>query len=93
MEETEVCNSGVAKLVPTEVNDDWLQATSKWKQPSNDFVTGRCSSNPTQDYFYPVKKATLKAMRKLRDKDLVLPFRMDHDFFARMALIGQFHHI
>ena len=93
MEETEICNSGVAKLVPTEVNDDWLRATSKWKQPSNDFVTGRCSSNPTQEYFYPVKKATLKAMRKLRDKDLVLPFRMDHDFFARMALIRQFHHI
>ena len=40
-----------------------------------------------------MKKATLKAMRKLRNKDLVLPFRMDHDFFARMALIRQFHHI
>ena len=86
-------NGRVAKRVPTEVNDDWLQATSKWKQPSNDFVTDRCSSNPTQDYFYPVKKATLEAMRKLRNKVLVLPFRMHHDFFARMALLGQFHHI
>ena len=32
-------------------------------------------------------------MRKLRNKDVVLPFRMDHDFFARMSLIGQLHHI
>ena len=54
---------------------------------------GRCSSNPTQDYFNPVKKAKLKAVRKVRDKDVVLSFRMDHDFFARMALLGQFHHM
>ena len=89
LEETEIVNSGDAKLVLTEVNNDWRQSTSKWKQPLNDFVMGRCSSNPTQDYFYPVKKAKLKAVRK----DVVLSFRMDHDFFARMALLGQFHHI
>lgn len=40
-----------------------------------------------------MKKAKLKAVRKVRNKDLVLPFRMDHDFFARMALLGQLHHI
>ena len=29
-----------------------------------------------------MKKAKLKAVRKVRNKDLVLPFRMDHDFFC-----------
>ena len=40
-----------------------------------------------------MKKAKLKAVRKVRNKDLALPFRMDHNFFAWMALLGQFHHI
>ena len=40
-----------------------------------------------------MKEAKLKAVRKVRNKDLVLPFRIDHDFFAWMALLGQFHHI
>ena len=37
-----------------------------------------------------MKKAKLKAVRKVRNKDLVLPFRMDHDFFCSD---GQLHHI
>ena len=32
-------------------------------------------------------------MCKVRNKDLVLPLRMDRDVFARMALLGQFHQI
>ena len=32
-------------------------------------------------------------MRKVRNKDLVLPLRMDRDVFARMALLGQFRQI
>ena len=41
-----------------------------------------------------MKRVKLKAVRKVRNKDRVLPFRMDHDFFfARMSLLGQFHHI
>ena len=32
-------------------------------------------------------------MLKVSYKDLVLPFRIDHDFLAQMALLGRFHHI
>jgi len=80
----------------TEVSDDLLQAKSKGKQAANDFVVNRCSSNPTSDYFDPLKKAKLKSFKdlkavcKVRNKDLVLPFPMDRDVFARMALLGHF---
>ncbi|KAK3747396.1 hypothetical protein QZH41_012092, partial [Actinostola sp. cb2023] len=83
----------------TEVSDDLLQAKSKGRQAANDFVVNSCSSNPTSDYFDPLKKAKLKsfkdlkAVRKVRNKDLVLPLRMDRDIFARMALLGQFREI
>jgi len=59
----------------TEVSEDLLQAKSKGKQAVNDFVVNRCSSNPTSDYFDPLKKAKLKsfkdlkAVRKVRNKD------------------------
>ena len=35
----------------------------------------------------------MKAVLKVTYKDLVLPFRIDHDFLAQMALLGRFHHI
>ena len=84
--------------VTTEVSNDLLQAKSKGKQAANDFIVNRCSSNPTSDYFDPLKKAKLKsfkdlkAVRKVRNKDLVFPLPMDRDVFARMhmALLGQF---
>ena len=76
----------------TEVSDDLLQV-------ANDFVVNRCSSNPTSDYFDTLKKAKLKSfkdlkvVRKVRNKDLVLPLRIDRDVFARMALLGEFRQI
>ena len=82
-----------------EVCDDLLQAKTKGNQAANDFVVNRCSSNPTLDYFDQMKKVKLKsfkdlkAVRKVRNKDLVLPLRMDRDIFARMALLGQFRQI
>ena len=82
-----------------EVSDDLLQAKSKGKQTTNDFVVNRCSANPTSDYFNPLKKAKLKsfkdlkAVRKVRNKDLVFPLCMDRDVFAQMALLGQFRQI
>ena len=69
----------------TELSDDLLQARSKGKQAANDFVVSRCSSTPTSDFFDPLKKTKLKsfkdlrAVRKVRNKDLVLPLRMDRD--------------
>ena len=80
----------------TELRDDLLQAKSKGKQAANDFVVSRCSSTLTSDFFDPLKKIKLKlfkdprAVRKVRNKDLVLPLRMDRDVFARMALLIHF---
>ena len=74
-------------------------AKSKGKHAANDFVVSRCSSHshPTLDYFDTLKKTTklksfkdLKAVCKVRNKDLGLPLRMDRDVFARLALLGQF---
>ena len=78
-----------------EVSDDLLQAKNKGNQAANDFVVNHCSSNPNSDYFDQLKKAKLKsfkdlrAVRKVGNKDVVLPLRMDRDAFARMALLGQ----
>ena len=74
-------------------------AKSKGKQAANDFVVSRCSSHPTLDHFDTLKKTKLKpfkdlkAVFKVRNKDLVLPLHMDRDVFARMALLGQFRQI
>ena len=74
-------------------------AKSKGKQAANDFVVGRCSSYPTFDYFDTLKKTKLesfkdlKAVCKVRNKDLVLPPRMDRDVFARMSLLQQLRQI
>jgi len=85
--------------VTTEVGENLLQAKSKGEQAANDFVVNRCSPNPTSDFFDPLKKTKLKsfkdlrAVRKVHNKDLILPLRMDRDVFARMALLGQFRQI
>lgn len=71
VEATENCNSGVTKLAHTEVNDDWRQATSKWKQTSIGFVTGQCSSNPTQDYFTQWRKLSWGLFREVADHERV----------------------
>ena len=74
-------------------------AKSKGKKAANDFVVSRCSSHPTLDYFDTLKKAKLKSCKnvkavcKVRNKDLVLPLRMDHDVFARRALLEQLRQI
>ena len=72
-----------------------LFAKSKGKQAVTDLVVSRCSSHPTLDYFDTLKKTKMKSLKdlkavcKVRKKDLVLPLRMDRDVFARMALLGQ----
>ena len=94
--ETTQC-SRVCPLV--ENGDDLLQVKSRRKQAAYDFVVNHCSSDPTLDYFDPLKKAKLKsfkdlkAVRKVHNKNLVLPLRMDRDVFARMVLLGQFRQI
>ena len=45
-----------------------------------EFVTGHCRSNPTQNYFYPVRKAKMKAVCKVLQQGSSAPFRMNHDF-------------
>ena len=94
--ETTQC-SQVCPLVDD--GDDLLQVKSRRKQAAYDFVVNHCSSDPTLDYFDPLKKAKLKsfkdlkAVRKVHNKNLVLPLRMARDVFARMALLKQFRQI
>ena len=48
--------------------EDLMQAKSKVKQVKqavNDFVVKRCSSNPTSDYFDPLKKINLMSFKNL----------------------------
>ena len=74
----------------TEVSDDLLQAKSKGKKAANGFVVNRCSSNPTSDYFYPMKKAKLKsfndlkAVHKVRSIKMYLLGRHFSDSFVRL---------
>ena len=73
------------QLVNLSTKKWWMTARQrKCKQPANDFVMTLRSSNSTSEYFDPMKKAQLKALRKVRNKDLVLPlgimvFGMDCD--------------
>ena len=46
-----------------------MQAKSKVKQAANDFVVKRCSSNPTSDYFDPLKKTKLKSLKNPKAVD------------------------
>ena len=73
----------LAKLIHTEVSDDWLPSTGKTKQPTNDFVMSRCSSNPT---------LTLIQWRKPRWRLCVLGSQQGSSTSscARMALLRQF---
>ena len=83
----------------TEVRDDLLQANAKGKSACREFVLQRCSSTATGDFFDPLKKLKLKsfkdlkAVTKVRAKDVMLPIRLDREVFARMALLGQFRKI
>ena len=69
----------------------FLCTKSKGKQLANDFVVSRSSyhSHPTLDYFDTLKKTKLKSFKDLkavcrvRNKDLILPLPMDGDVFAR----------
>ena len=45
--------------------EDLMQAKSKVKHAVNDFVVKRCSSNPTSDYFDPLKKINLTSFKNL----------------------------
>ncbi|CAH3195403.1 unnamed protein product [Porites evermanni] len=60
--ETTQC-SCVCPLV--DIDDDLQQVKSRRKQ-ANDFVVNRCSSDPTLDYFDPLKKAKLKSFKDLK---------------------------
>ncbi len=59
----------------------------------------RCSSEPTAEYFDPLKKTNLKTFKQLKKvvnvqkKDQLIPLKMDRTLFARIALIAQFRKI
>ena len=79
----EICNSlslSTQKWVMTDC-PPWQE-----KAASEDFVTSRCSSNPTLSLIQWRKPTKVKAVHKVRNKDLVLPFVLGW----WMALLGQF---
>ncbi|CAB3994853.1 Hypothetical predicted protein [Paramuricea clavata] len=82
-----------------EGRDDVLQADEKGKSASRKFVEQRCSSDESVPFFDPLTKLklksfkNLKAVKKVRSKDDVIPIKLDRDVFARMALLGQFRKI
>ena len=66
----EICNSlslSTQKWVMTDC-PPWQE-----KAASEDFVTSRCSSNPTLSLIQWRKPTKVKAVHKVRNKDLVLP--------------------
>ena len=93
-------NDACSRVCPlVDHGDGLLQVKSRRRQAAYDFVVNHCSSDPTLDYFDPLKKAKLKsfkdlkAVRKVHNKNLALPLRMARDVFARMALLEQFRQI
>ena len=66
----------LAKLLHAEIGDDWLPSTGKRKQPANDYFDVPADEPlPIQShaFFDSVKKAKVKTVHKVRNKDLVLP--------------------
>ena len=62
----------------------WLTALhGKRKQPANDFVMSRCSSNPTLSLIQWRKPTKVKTVHKVRNKDLVLPLMLGWHFWDR----------
>ena len=86
-------------VATAEIRNDLLHAKNKGESACREFVTKRCSANPTCDFFDTLKKLKLKtfkdlrAVKKVRTKDAILPMRLDRAVFVRMALIGQFRKI
>ena len=82
-----------------DVREDLLKAREKGQAAMRSFVTSRCLSDPSKDFFDPLKKMnlksfkSLKAVTKVRTKDILLPLQMDRALFSRMALLGQFRKI
>ena len=55
--------------------EDLMSAKNKVKQAVNDFVVKPCSSNPTSDYFDPLKKINFKSF-----KDLSVPITVTEKY-------------
>ena len=56
-------------------------STQKWVMTSVDFVTSRCSANPTLSLIQWRKPTKVKAVHKVRNKDLVLPIVLGWQFW------------
>ena len=84
--------------VKTEVDDDLIRARDG-KAGSEWLCSEILLIQTTSDHFDPLKKTKLKsfkdlkAVRKVCNKNLIRPLRMNRDVFARMALLGEFRQI
>ncbi len=90
-------STGIAASL--EVKNDLLSAKEKGMNACKNFVISRCSSEPTAEFFDPLKKTNLKTFKHLKKvvnvqkKDKLIPLKMNQTLFARMALIAQFRKI
>ena len=75
----EICNS--AKLVHAEMSDDWLPSTGKRKQPATVTLYNEPLLIQSHAFFDPVREAKVKAVHKVRNKDLVLPIVLGWHFW------------
>ena len=69
----------LAKLVHTEVSDDW-RALHGQKRAASEWLSNEQLLIQSDAYFDPAKKAKVKAVHKVRNKDLVLPLVLGWHF-------------
>ena len=74
----EICNSLSLSTQKWVMTDCPLRQE---KAASEDFVTSRCSSNPTLSLIQWRKPTKVKAVHKVRNKDLVLPLVLGWHFW------------
>ena len=74
----EICNSLSLSTQKWVMTDCPLRQE---KAASEDFVTSRCSSNPTLSLIQWRKPTKVKAVHKVRNKDLVLPIVLGWQFW------------
>ena len=74
----EICNSLSLSTQKWVMTDCPLRQE---KAASEDFVTSRCSSNPTLSFIQWRKPTKVKAVHKVRNKDLVLPLVLGWHFW------------
>ena len=95
----ELASLSTGVLASDTIKDNLLNARKYGETSCTEFVESHCSSLQTIDFVDPLKKVNLQTFKHLKKvvevsaKNSLIPLKMDHNLFARMALIGQFRNI